>query len=981
MRVLFTAALWCAGAATALAAPNPDSVSFTLEGCRNNGGISLPNGAGAFICPDAAYTTGNLGKGWNELDLVPYRITTNAGNSAPLSQTYAVAVVLDAVDGGAPGFDVLSVPTLNPAKSSGVCSAATVGPEVLLAPGIGGTDVSRARQVQITQNRGSSCVYDYYGRLALGSHLFPGSSLHANLTNQAYATAGIGARDVSIPVREILPQSIHKDMSAIAASSVNWSLTKEATPTNVSFGDVCAADPQPQPVKITVKWTKNAATLGKVSITTHVYAKNPASRTITVTVTDKIYAGSIASPGVLLDMATSPPTDVGANGDVLVLTHTVEVDAAVAGGLGAYVSDVATATYVDKVTQIPVPGQTEAKAETQIQAGATAGSTVNVADLEKIDLANANNAGLSFSVAPASSGSFIGYTSPNKANSVEWGQTGISATGSIVFDKLIYLDPKRIVSNGVMTDTATLKATDGSFQTTAGPITVGISSTASVKLTLTKSIPLILGTGEKIEVKFKITAPDGSESERVYTFFGGGALTISQTIPSLQPGVYKVEEISALFFAAGSGVGVASGLEPDGGALRTVNLDVTGGDFTKCTGTATFVNKIPDVKLPLAQVEKTTVPSLQAGDPDFNWLFTLTGPSGVIATATAGAGAGFVQFTDAANIPIGLPEGNYTVTETLKGAAWALTSPVTNLCSFTVNLPQDISKIFSCSFVNTKQAKVKVIKTVSGAPLTGLQTYTFTLRKDASLTNVGTVLETKVANAGNSANLEFSTWLVPNASYQMCENLSPGWQTSLVGFVPGGSLPNPDNSVICENFTVAAGGLKVFAVNNTPPPQGRAHTIGYWKNWASCKASGGKQAPVLDQTLYDYLPSGIKVGQVASVVVPGGIGLFGELANSTGDCSHAVSLLNKQDFSGKKQASHPLYNMAAQLVAAELNLAAGAYSCQKVADTISGANTLLDKYGFTGFNQPSLTAGDAAAANALATTLDNYNNNLAGVCP
>lgn len=47
---------------------DPSQVSFTLSGCKNNGGITLPNGDGKYICADSAYTTGNLGKGWNELD-------------------------------------------------------------------------------------------------------------------------------------------------------------------------------------------------------------------------------------------------------------------------------------------------------------------------------------------------------------------------------------------------------------------------------------------------------------------------------------------------------------------------------------------------------------------------------------------------------------------------------------------------------------------------------------------------------------------------------------------------------------------------------------------------------------------------------------------------------------------------------------------------------------------------------------------------
>ena len=52
------------------------------------------------------------------------------------------------------------------------------------------------------------------------------------------------------------------------------------------------------------------------------------------------------------------------------------------------------------------------------------------------------------------------------------------------------------------------------------------------------------------------------------------------------------------------------------------------------------------------------------------------------------------------------------------------------------------------------------------------------------------------------------------------------------------------------NFTVTAGETKTFTVDNTPPPGGRALTIGFWKNWAS--GSNGKQKPVLDQVLASF---------------------------------------------------------------------------------------------------------------------------------
>jgi hypothetical protein len=243
---------------SAWAAGDPSQVNFTLAGCRNDGSITLPNGSGKFICPDAAYTTGNLGKGWNELDLVPFRLTTDAGNAAPASQTYTIAIVLDNIDGGKPGYDVLSAPVLNTALSAASCTAATVGAATLLNPGFGGISQSLYRLVTITQAQNTTCVYDYFGRLALGSHLFPGSSLHANLANQSLTTAGIGSKEVSIPVKEISPQELRKDMLAKQDSDHAWNLTKEADKATVSFHDVCAeGEPQPQTVTFTVKWTKS----------------------------------------------------------------------------------------------------------------------------------------------------------------------------------------------------------------------------------------------------------------------------------------------------------------------------------------------------------------------------------------------------------------------------------------------------------------------------------------------------------------------------------------------------------------------------------------------------------------------------------------------------------------------------------------------------------------------------------------------------
>src|SRR5258708_21611753 len=116
-----------AGVASAQLVQN--HVGFTLQGCRNNGGIVLPNGSGQFICADAAYTSGDLGKGWNELDLVPHRLTTTAGGQSDASTDYDVNLAADYNTGGKIGYDVLTLFQVDPnsALSDPSCSISLVG--------------------------------------------------------------------------------------------------------------------------------------------------------------------------------------------------------------------------------------------------------------------------------------------------------------------------------------------------------------------------------------------------------------------------------------------------------------------------------------------------------------------------------------------------------------------------------------------------------------------------------------------------------------------------------------------------------------------------------------------------------------------------------------------------------------------------------------------------------------------------------------
>jgi len=211
----------------------------------------------------------------------------------------------------------------------------------------------------------------------------------------------------------------------------------------------------------------------------------------------------------------------------------------------------------------------------------------------------------------------------------------------------------------------------------------------------------------------------------------------------------------------------------------------------------------------------------------------------------------------------------------------------------------------------------------------------------------------------------------------------PGWNTSLAGtlFVPGSiippTLPNPnvDNSPVCVDFVAQAGVTTTFTVDNTFPG-GLARTIGFWKNWASCAGSNGKQKPVLDQTL-------AAAQAIGGLVVSAQSGTYAAFSGTiylrlyATDCAKAVALLNKSTTNnGKKMASDPAFNLAAQLVAAELNFVAGAGQNGTAITAVNQAVVLLGKYAFNGAGYTGkISNADANTMNSLATTLDNYNNN------
>jgi hypothetical protein len=288
----------------------------------------------------------------------------------------------------------------------------------------------------------------------------------------------------------------------------------------------------------------------------------------------------------------------------------------------------------------------------------------------------------------------------------------------------------------------------------------------------------------------------------------------------------------------------------------------------------------------------------------------------------------------------------------------------------------------SCVITNTRKGLAKVVKTVNGA-VPGLNDppFSFDIRTgatpvSATTPSAGTILETLSTSSGKGT-LSFTSSLIPGATYQMCEMIMPGYATTLGPALFAIPDPNGTNPAwMCINFTVQAGQTLTFAVNNTiPTTNGGASTIGFWKNWSSC--TGGGQKPILDETLFtsqSLTPSPYGPG-----ITLGNLTLMDGSSNKdvASDCQAAVNLLGKYTIDGKtKVASDPAFNLASQLLAAILNVDAGAKISPNDSFAISEAEILLANHNFTGVTSYTAFSGsEANLANSLAGLLDTYNNN------
>ena len=707
-------------------------LSFRLQGCDRNVTTTLPNGSGKFICPNGLYTDGNLGKNWNELDLVPHRVLISAGNNP--DTTYHFQVEADNKVLGSPdkiGYDFISA---QPESVSGGCNV-SFGPSLTRGTGTNNDPVIIYRDVTVTnQQANTTCQIDYYMRLALSSNLWPGASLHSRLANNIGTSKNIGNKENSIPVNEISPQELAKDMSATQGTDHAWDITKEPTPATVGFNNTCDPDSADgAPVSITVAWEKGPATPnGDITVITHVYATNPAARVITTSVTDRIRSGT-----TVLDTANSGPINVPANtASFEILTHTTTVPAGTTN-----LNDVATATYTDQATGIPIPGNTTATASAPVQlTGPETNASATITDSESI-----TGAGFTFSAdsfSPPTAGLFDFPYAPGTptVGPVGWTSNPQSDSGSVSFAKTIY-PTLGSTSSGELSDIATVTGSNGFTASTNAK--VDVSASANVAVVIKKNIPDVLQDSETQSFTFDVKNSSGVIVATRTLSFAAGDTTKSVTVGNLAPGTYKVVEQAAAGWSQQ--------------ANQTVDLsDPTAG----CSGTAEFDNEISAS----AEAIKVTNPAGNEG----GWDMVLDGPG------TPSGGEEVV--TDAngeASFSTVLEEGHYTITEVPQNG-WDQTS-ATGDCDFTVNFPADGGETFTCTIRNVKHAKLTLVKQATPEGSTSF---------DFDATGGGVDADIDLVDDGTNANTASYTLNANQlGAHTFTENVPDGWSLTSKGCV------------------------------------------------------------------------------------------------------------------------------------------------------------------------------------------------------
>jgi hypothetical protein len=304
--------------------------------------------------------------------------------------------------------------------------------------------------------------------------------------------------------------------------------------------------------------------------------------------------------------------------------------------------------------------------------------------------------------------------------------------------------------------------------------------------------------------------------------------------------------------------------------------------------------------------------------------------------------------------------------------------------------PAVSGEAYSYTFINSEYGYVELLKTFYGL-IDPTMDFTFELYLGPDGFG-GTLLASDSTFNDADGILDFGGYqLMPSQTYTICErDLPAGWTaTWMLGGVAITPY-NPDASSgedlgnRCYDFSVGPAETAEFAVDNVGPP-GDQRTPGYWKNWNTC--TGGNQAETAaknggpDEGFFlvdDLLPIPLWMGDTTEFVIS--------------KCEVAVDILDRRKVEdedvvkdGKKLAKDPAYRLAGNLLAAKLNLAAGAGSCQAIFDAVAEAEEILAAIGFDGQGTyfkgtrgtppPDFPYTPQEVA-ALAGLIDEYNNGM-----
>ena len=294
-----------------------------------------------------------------------------------------------------------------------------------------------------------------------------------------------------------------------------------------------------------------------------------------------------------------------------------------------------------------------------------------------------------------------------------------------------------------------------------------------------------------------------------------------------------------------------------------------------------------------------------------------------------------------------------------------------------------------------------VLKKVDGAidPLTGFSFALYVGPDGFGSTPIAT------ANSGGDADgiLPFgSPTLDLGATYTICELAVPVGYESVWSVDSSPVIPyNPDASEMedygnrCVDFgddtslPMELGEVLRFSVDNQLVPVGHTpRSPGYWKNWSSL--AKGRQAQtaannggwengfwLTENVLDPLVGGGIRWDDILSDSFPSfWIGTHQALEI----LDMRVVTINPSVGDGKKLASDPARQLARNLLAAQLNLGAGACSNSVILDAVLQAEQLLDKYDVDGKSTTAYPinkrGADATLARNLSSYLDRYNNGM-----